>query len=63
VYPYFAQMQSVIRELRRVLKPGSYLHLVVANAALYCIHIRVHLNFVKTQKLNAFRQEARGKRQ
>jgi DNA modification methylase len=63
VYPYFAQMQSVIRELRRVLKPGSYLHLVVANAALYGIHIRVHLNFVKTQKLNAFRQEARGKRQ
>jgi len=25
--------------------------------------VGVHLNFVKTQKLNAFRQEARGKRQ
>lgn len=40
VYPYFAQMQSVIRELQRVLKPGSPLHMVVGDAALYGVHIR-----------------------
>jgi len=39
VYPYFSQMQSVIREVHRVLKPESMFHLVVADAALYGIHI------------------------
>jgi DNA modification methylase len=39
VYPYFAQMQSVIREIYRVLRPKSSFHLVVADAALYGVHI------------------------
>lgn len=39
VYPYFSQMQSVIRELRRVLKKDCSLHLIVADAALYGVHI------------------------
>ncbi len=39
VYPYFSQMQSIIREVFRVLKPGSSFHLVVADAALYGVHI------------------------
>lgn len=39
VYPYFAQMQTVFRELRRVLKPDSPFHLLVADAALYGVHI------------------------
>ncbi len=54
VYPYFAQMQSVIRELRRVLKPGSYLHLVVANAALYGIHIPTEELLGKLMKESGF---------
>jgi len=54
VYPYFAQMQSVIRELRRVLKPGSNLHLVVANAALYGIHISTEELLGELMKENGF---------
>lgn len=54
VYPYFAQMQSVIKELRRVLKPGSYLHLVVANAALYGIHIPTEELLGELMKENGF---------
>ena len=40
VYPYFSQMQAVFNELRRVLKPASSFHLVVADAALYGVHIQ-----------------------
>lgn len=39
VYPYFAQMQNVIRESYRVLKPGGAMDLVVSDAALYGVHI------------------------
>jgi len=39
LYPYFAQMQSVFRELNRILKPKSSLHLVIADSALYGVHI------------------------
>lgn len=39
VYPYFSQMQQVIRETRRVLKPGACMHMMVSDAALYGIHI------------------------
>lgn len=42
VYPYFAQMSTVIRELHRVMRPGSSLHMVVGDAALYGVHIRTH---------------------
>jgi len=40
VIPYFAQMNSVIKELQRVLKPDANLHLIVADAALYGVHIK-----------------------
>jgi DNA modification methylase len=39
VYPYFAQMQNVLRECGRVLKKGRHFHMMVADAALYGIHI------------------------
>jgi len=39
VYPYFSQMQSVFKELGRVLETGSLFHLVVADSALYGVHI------------------------
>jgi DNA modification methylase len=45
VIPYFAQMQSVFRELSRVLRAGGFFHLVVADAALYGVHVRTHLLF------------------
>ena len=39
VYPYLSQMQQVLRETRRVLKPGAALHMMVSDAALYGVHL------------------------
>lgn len=42
VYPYFAQMRNVFLELRRVLRPRSNFHLIVADSALYGVHMPTH---------------------
>jgi DNA modification methylase len=42
IYPYFAQMQKVIRELNRVLRSGGNIHIIVADAALYGVYIPTH---------------------
>lgn len=39
VYPYFAQIQAVFAETQRVLKRNNWFHLIVANSALYGVHI------------------------
>lgn len=39
VYPYFGQMVSVLRECRRCLKTGGLMHIMIADAALYGVHI------------------------
>jgi DNA modification methylase len=39
VYPYFSQMTSVLRECHRCMKRDAPIHLMVADAALYGIHI------------------------
>lgn len=39
VYPYFAQMTSVLREIQRCLTTGGTTHLIVADAAFYGIHV------------------------
>ena len=39
VYPYLSQMQQVLREIRRVLKPGASFHMMVSDAALYGVHL------------------------
>jgi len=39
VYPYFAQMTGVLRECFRVSRRNSETHIMVADAALYGIHI------------------------
>jgi DNA modification methylase len=39
VYPYFAQMSAVLRECFRVSKHNAEIHIMVADAALYGIHI------------------------
>ncbi len=39
VYPYFAQMTEVLRECYRCLRPGAPIHIMVADAALYGVHI------------------------
>jgi len=39
IYPYFGQMKSVLSEVHRVLKPAGTMYMVVANSALYGVHI------------------------
>jgi DNA modification methylase len=39
IYPYFSQMTEVLRECYRCLKPGAPIHVMVADAALYGVHI------------------------
>lgn len=39
VYPYLSQMQSVLKECHRALKPGASFHMMVSDAALYGVHI------------------------
>ncbi|HLO86808.1 MAG TPA: DNA methyltransferase [Nostocaceae cyanobacterium] len=55
VYPYFSQMQNVIRELRRILKPNSHLHLIIADAALYGIYIPTQEILSEIMKNNGFK--------
>ena len=40
VYPYFGQMSDIFRQLRRVMMAKADLHMVVADAALYGVHIQ-----------------------
>ncbi len=39
IYPYFSQMQRIVRETHRVLKRGAGFHMTVSDAALYGVHI------------------------
>jgi DNA modification methylase len=55
VYPYFSQMQNVIRELRRILKPNSHLHLIIADAALYGIYIPTQEILSEIMRNNGFK--------
>jgi hypothetical protein len=55
VNPYFAQMQSVFRELRRILRPKSPFHIVVADAALYGVHIRTEQLLAELMTENGFK--------
>jgi len=54
VYPYFAQMQRVFVELRRVLRSGAGFHLVVADAALYGVHIKTESLLAQLMNENGF---------
>ena len=39
VYPYLKQMQSVLSEMRRCLRPDTPMHMMVSDAALYGVHV------------------------
>lgn len=39
IYPYFAQMNTILNECYRVMKSGATLNMIVGDAALYGIHI------------------------
>jgi|SRR5436853_2051198 len=55
VFPYFSQMHTIFQELRRVLKYNSPFHLVVADSALYGIHIETQQLLASLMKETGFR--------
>lgn len=44
VFPYYAQIQNVLKEIHRTAQKGAEIHWVVADAALYGIHIETHIH-------------------
>ncbi|MEB3278875.1 MAG: DNA methylase [Lyngbya sp.] len=48
VYPYFCQMTQVLKECYRVLKKDAYINIMIADSALYGIHISTpqYLEFI-----------------
>ncbi len=39
VYPYFSQMTDILRECKRCLRPSAPIRMMIADAALYGVHI------------------------
>jgi hypothetical protein len=58
VYPYFSQMQNVISELSRVLSYKAPFHMLVADAALYGVHIHTEHFLAELMQENGFRVES-----
>ena len=42
IYPYYSQITQVLNSVFEALRPGGKIHWVVADAALYGIHIETH---------------------
>ena len=55
VYPYYSEITKVLMELYRVLKKGGTIDWVVADAALYGVHIKTHLHTAEIMRSIGFR--------
>lgn len=44
IYPYYHEMRGVLANLYRAMKPKSSIDWVVADAALYGVHIKTHIH-------------------
>ncbi len=55
VYPYYMQITKVLLELYRVLKKNGTIDWVVADAALYGIHIKTHLHTAEIMRSIGFK--------
>lgn len=44
IYPYYCEMKRILANLYRAMKPEASIDWVVADAALYGVHIRTHLH-------------------
>jgi hypothetical protein len=56
VYPYFSQMTDVLRECFRCLRRGAPIHVMVADAALYGVHISTPQLLCKILQQIGFRE-------
>jgi len=50
IYPYYAEITKVLAGLYRVLKSDGVVHWVVADAALYGVHLKTHLHTAEIMK-------------
>lgn len=55
IYPYYSEITKVLLELYRVLKPNGTVDWIVADSALYGIHIKTHLHTAKIMDFIGFR--------
>lgn len=55
VYPYYSEIRQVLSELYRCLKEGGEVHWVVADAALYGVHIKTHLHTAQIMEQLGFK--------
>lgn len=55
VYPYYSEIKKVLCELYRSLKNGGEVHWVVADAALYGVHIKTHIHTATIMKEIGFK--------
>ena len=55
VYPYYSEIRQVLCELYRSLKDGGEIHWVVADAALYGVHIKTHLHTAQIMEQLGFK--------
>jgi DNA modification methylase len=56
IYPYFSQMADVLRECFRCLRPGAPIHVMVADAALYGVHVSTPQILCETLRQVGFRE-------
>jgi len=50
IFPYYAEIKQVLTHLFNVLKDGGEIHWVVADAALYGVHIKTQLHTAEIMK-------------
>jgi DNA modification methylase len=50
IFPYYSEIRKVLYKLFHVLKDGGEVHWVVADAALYGVHIKTHLHTAELMK-------------
>lgn len=55
VYPYYADITKVLMELYRVLKKEGTVDWVIADSALYGVHIKAHLHTAEIMRSIGFR--------
>jgi DNA modification methylase len=58
VYPYYSQITQVLNGIFRALRPGATIHWVVADAALYGVHIETHEHTASIMRELGFRDVA-----
>ncbi|MDY6782636.1 MAG: DNA methyltransferase [Cyanobacteriota bacterium] len=55
IYPYYAEISKVLQEIYRILKKNGTINWIVADAALYGVHIKTHLHTAEIMHSTGFK--------